>query len=209
MPEKQERSSAETAEEQIRRIQKIVDYQIREYPVEVLVDKHLMGQEEGTNEIFIPDYQRDLVWAENQQSRFIESILMGLPIPYLFVADVSSEDEDLSGRVEVVDGTQRMFSGNVDSKSLKGIGEIYGFRTLVPAKTRDGADLLPIKTNRNDLAHGFKSFEEIGRAYPTRELLAIAMRATAYMAAILQNVDSYLDEAGYLLASQGADTSVI
>ncbi|MFL0670490.1 MAG: DUF262 domain-containing protein [Erythrobacter sp.] len=98
----------EQGEEQIRAHMRDVDYSIREYPIEVLVPKYLVGAETGTNEIFVPDYQRSFVWSTKQQSRFIESVLIGLPIPYLFVADVGSEDEDLSGRLEIVDGTQRI-----------------------------------------------------------------------------------------------------
>jgi len=95
-------------EDQIRTHAKDVDYKIREYPIEVLTNKYLNGSEDGTNEIFVPDYQRNFVWPLNHQSRFIESVLIGLPIPYLFVADVGSEDEELAGRLEIIDGTQRI-----------------------------------------------------------------------------------------------------
>ena len=93
----------------------------------VLVDKYINGAEDGANEIFVPDYQRNFVWPLRMQSRFIESILIGLPIPYLFVADVSNEDEELSGRLEIVDGTQRIrtltaFSQN-DLRLLFGLGK--------------------------------------------------------------------------------------
>ncbi|HZG45539.1 MAG TPA: DUF262 domain-containing protein [Allosphingosinicella sp.] len=102
------RRAQEEGEDQIRAHMRDVDYTIREYPIEVLVGKYLDGAENGTNEIFVPDYQRSFVWSEKQQSRFIESVLIGLPVPYLFVADVGSEDEELSGRLEIVDGTQRI-----------------------------------------------------------------------------------------------------
>lgn len=96
------------AERQIRALQQKVDYTVREYPIEVIVEKYLKDEKEGKNEIFVPDYQRDLVWDDKRQARFIESMLIGLPIPYLFVADVGSEDIDLEGRLEIVDGTQRI-----------------------------------------------------------------------------------------------------
>src|SRR5580698_1841701 len=96
------------AEQQIRELQRDVDYQVREYPIEVVVQKHFDGREDGTNELFVPDYQRDLVWDERNQSRFIESLLIGLPIPYVFAADVNSGDEEVAGRLEIVDGTQRI-----------------------------------------------------------------------------------------------------
>lgn len=95
----------ENSEVQIRQLQRVVDYQIREYPIEVVVEKHITGIEDGTNEIFVPNYQRDFVWSDVKQSKFIESLLIGLPIPYVFVADVGNEDEEIAGRLEIVDGT--------------------------------------------------------------------------------------------------------
>ena len=127
-------AETDAAEAQIRERQKDVDYQIREYPVEVVVHKHLEGREQGLNEIFVPDYQRDLVWPEEHQSRFIESLLIGLPIPYLFVADVGADSEDLSGRLEIVDGTQRIrtiarfLSDEFELQGLKKLTALNGFR---------------------------------------------------------------------------------
>lgn len=54
-------------------------------------------------DLFItPEYQRVFRWSNFQQTRFIESVLLGIPIPPIFVA----EDDD--GRWEVVDGLQRI-----------------------------------------------------------------------------------------------------
>jgi uncharacterized protein with ParB-like and HNH nuclease domain len=96
----------ETAEAEIRDKRKPVDYNTLEYPVEILVQKYVEGIDEDKNELFIPDYQREMSWDEDRQSKFIESVLLGLPIPYIFVADIS-ESEDLA-RLEIIDGTQRI-----------------------------------------------------------------------------------------------------
>lgn len=99
------------AEEEIREKQKIVDYDTKEYPVEVLVQKYRDGLYEDTNELYIPDYQREMIWEEHRQSKFIESIVLGLPIPYIFVADLRPKDDDEAvdlARLEIVDGTQRI-----------------------------------------------------------------------------------------------------
>lgn len=54
-------------------------------------------------ELYItPEYQRVFRWSKFQQTRFIESILLGIPIPPVFVA------EDDEGKWEVVDGLQRI-----------------------------------------------------------------------------------------------------
>ncbi|MDR4498351.1 MAG: DUF262 domain-containing protein [Candidatus Scalindua sp.] len=52
--------------------------------------------------IITPEYQRLFRWHPTQKSRFIESILLGIPTPAIFVA------EDESGVWELVDGLQRV-----------------------------------------------------------------------------------------------------
>ena len=49
-----------------------------------------------------PDFQRFFRWSDHQKSTFIESILLGIPIPPIFV----SQRED--GVWDVVDGVQRL-----------------------------------------------------------------------------------------------------
>lgn len=89
---------------QIVSLQKITDHQIREFPVSVIVDKFQRGLETDEAEMYIPDYQREFVWTNLQKSRFIESLLLNIPIPYVFVADIGNDD----GRLEIVDGSQRI-----------------------------------------------------------------------------------------------------
>lgn len=97
----------EAAEVEIREKQKPVDYDTKEYPIEILVQKYMEGIDNDINELFIPDYQRDMVWDDERQSKFIESLLLGLPIPYIFVADVRDDEND-EARLEIIDGTQRI-----------------------------------------------------------------------------------------------------
>ena len=52
--------------------------------------------------ILNPDFQRDFLWDVPTQSKLIESILMRIPLPVLYLA----ENDD--GKVVVVDGLQRL-----------------------------------------------------------------------------------------------------
>ncbi len=97
---------ADLVEAQIAELQKETDYEIREWPIEVLVEKFTNGRETDSSEIFIPDYQREMVWSPKQQSRFIESILIRLPVPFIFAADVGTGDR--AGALEIIDGSQRL-----------------------------------------------------------------------------------------------------
>ena len=49
-----------------------------------------------------PSYQRLFRWSSSQKSRFIESLLLGIPVPPLFVAT------NADGHWELVDGLQRV-----------------------------------------------------------------------------------------------------
>ena len=126
----------EIAEAEIRDKRKSVDYRTLEYPIEIIVDKYLAGIDEDENELFIPDYQREMAWDDDRQSKFIESIFLGLPIPYIFVADSVAdtlESEDLA-RLEIIDGTQRIrtlsrfIRNQLQLSNLKELESLNGFK---------------------------------------------------------------------------------
>ena len=70
-----------------------------DYPVDGLV-KRLQN-----DDIIVPSFQRGYVWTWKQASRFIESLLLGLPVPGIFL---SKEDE--TSKLLVIDGQQRLRS---------------------------------------------------------------------------------------------------
>lgn len=121
------------AEDEIRRQQKDIDFETKEFTVELVIHKYHDGREDNNNELFVPDYQRDFVWDERRQSRLIESIILGFPIPYIFMADMSSQDPELDGRIEIVDGSQRIrtlhafIHNNLVLQELKTLPELNGF----------------------------------------------------------------------------------
>jgi len=97
----------DASELEIREKQQHVNYDTKEYPVEILVQKYVTGKDDDTNEFFIPDYQRDMIWDDERQSKFIESLLLGLPTPYIYVGDIYDDENDLA-RLEIIDGSQRI-----------------------------------------------------------------------------------------------------
>lgn len=78
--------------------------QIKYWTVEPTVELHAQKMKSG--DYFIPAYQRELTWESDKQSKFIESILMGLPIP--FITGVEEPGEESS--IAIVDGGQRLRS---------------------------------------------------------------------------------------------------
>ncbi|MGA5900471.1 DUF262 domain-containing protein [Streptomyces venetus] len=86
----------DAAEQQIADQSKRIDFYITEYSVEILANKMKSG------EYVVPDYQREFTWEPERKSKFIESLIMGLPIPFIFFWEM----ED--GKLEIVDGSQRL-----------------------------------------------------------------------------------------------------
>ncbi|UEA86159.1 DUF262 domain-containing protein [Alistipes senegalensis] len=59
----------------------------------------LRRKEQG--KIIVPEFQRNHVWKPQQKSRFIESLILNIPIPPFYVS------QDLEGKWIMVDGLQR------------------------------------------------------------------------------------------------------
>lgn len=98
----------EEAETEILKQSRIVRYDTKDYTIGYLVSEFNPNKESSeevysVNKMFvIPEYQRNSIWAPVDKSLFIESILLGLPIPFLFFC----ERDD--GTTEIVDGVQRI-----------------------------------------------------------------------------------------------------
>ena len=95
-----------------------------------------------------PEFQRFFRWSEEQKSRLIESILLGIPIPSIFV----SQRED--GVWDVIDGLQR----------LSTIFELVGV-----LKDENGEILPPLTLTPNP-PMGCVRAGRIGTREPTREI---------------------------------------
>jgi uncharacterized protein with ParB-like and HNH nuclease domain len=101
----------ESAEEQIKEIQVDYSYRIADFSIGELLKKFVLkGQEpnfedDAISGLYVPKYQRDFIWLEKMQSKFIESLFMGVPIQPLFAFEL---DED--GNLELLDGVQRLSS---------------------------------------------------------------------------------------------------
>lgn len=122
-----------------------------------------------------PEFQRFFRWSLFQKARFIESILLGIPIPPIFVAQTES------GIWDVVDGLQR----------LSTIFEFFGIlkdedgKTL-PALTLEGVKYLPSLKDKkwDDPDDPENSFTVTQRLYVKRSRIdvSIILRESEQMA---------------------------
>ena len=108
-----------------------------DYPVDSLVNRI------NSKVIFVPPFQRKFVWDIFEASKFIESLILGLPVPGIFLSK-----EQNTNRLLIVDGQQRLLSlhsfyrNNFKSEEFKLVGvqadlagKTYG-DLAIPDKTR-------------------------------------------------------------------------
>ncbi|MEG4810444.1 DUF262 domain-containing protein [Microcoleus sp. F8-D3] len=92
-----------------------------------------------SEDVFIPDFQRAYVWKPKQAARFIESLLLGLPVPGIFLAK-----ERETKKLLVIDGQQRLrsllyfyqgkFPNSRQSFALKGVHKQFEKETYKSLK---------------------------------------------------------------------------
>jgi len=78
-------------------------YEIRTLGADFTLE--LLSQKINSGEIIVPDFQRQYVWPIKKASKLIESFLLGLPVPQVFLYQEASKRDLL-----VVDGQQRLLT---------------------------------------------------------------------------------------------------
>lgn len=124
-----------------------------------------------------PEYQRQFRWPAENQSRFVESVFLGIPVPSLFMA--ANKD----GSWELIDGVQRLSSlihfvgtleqiekfGLEEPLKLKGLGILTDFNNntfhKLPTSIQIKFSLRPLKvttlSDKSDLKVRFDLFERL------------------------------------------------
>ena len=122
----------------------LVEYDIASYPSDfTLSGLQKMWQDDG---IAIPDFQRSFVWTIYQSSKLIESFLIGLPVPPIFLYI------DNANRNLVVDGQQRLLSvvfylegffGPENEKGKRQVFRLLGLNSKSPYYNKQFNELQP------------------------------------------------------------------
>ncbi|MGI2181782.1 DUF262 domain-containing protein [Shewanella oncorhynchi] len=119
-------------------IERTVKTQTIEYDLETMVKKI------ERNIIKLnPDYQRRHRWSEQTSSRLIESLILNIPVPFIYISqdiDVDEEVDDEVARYSVIDGQQRLtaiynfFKSKFELEGLEVLTDLNGskYNTLPP-----------------------------------------------------------------------------
>ncbi len=122
----------------------VAEYKITSFGIDYDVDGIVRRLEQGT--IDLPEFQRTYVWPIRRASKFIESLLMNLPVPGIFLYREHASHKQL-----VIDGQQRLeslrrfYEGVFDNKEFALIGVRKQFEGLTYQDLTDEQ-----KTNLDD-----------------------------------------------------------
>ncbi|HEL3815769.1 TPA: DUF262 domain-containing protein [Stenotrophomonas maltophilia] len=109
-----------------------------EYDLETLVKRISKGSIK-----LDPDYQRRHRWSNEMSSRLVESLILNIPIPVIFISqdvDVDEETDEATSRYTVIDGQQRLtaifdfMKGEYPLEGLEVLEELNGsfYKDLPP-----------------------------------------------------------------------------
>ena len=114
-----------------------------------------------------PDYQRDYVMTDKQASKLVESVLMGIPIPTVYLC------EELDSTYTIIDGQQRMTSfvrflkNEFALKGLEEMSDLNGKKFLELEKgiqrAIKGSTLSAIILLKNSQDIKYEIFERLNR----------------------------------------------
>ncbi|WP_134990228.1 GmrSD restriction endonuclease domain-containing protein, partial [Streptococcus mitis] len=148
--------------------------------------------------IKVPDMQRGFVWSKLQASRLIESILMGLPLPSIFLVQI---EEDGRKKYLVIDGLQRITAINSFIKN----------RRLPNSKLKNSAGFALSGVNKKFDGKTFDELDSEGLA-DNLELNTINViefkQSSPYTESAIYQVFERLNSGGTSLTSQQIRNSI-
>lgn len=141
-------------------------YEIATYPADFTLE--VLHSKWENDDLVIPKFQRGFVWSQNQASKLIESFLVGLPVPAIFLYTERATERSL-----VVDGQQRLrtvfdfFEGKFgpERKGKHTVFRLTGLSEDSPYVNKTYADLVS-----GDEAASRRLRDSVLRAFIVRQL---------------------------------------
>jgi uncharacterized protein with ParB-like and HNH nuclease domain len=142
-------------------------YEVITYPADFTLEGLVSKYRKGS--MTVPGFQRNFVWTIKQASRLIESFLLGLPVPAIFLFTDEVNNEQL-----VIDGQQRLMSvvyffegyfGEPDKKGRRKVFKLTGLNENSPYFNKTYADL-----EESDQAAFNKLNDSVLRAFVVKQL---------------------------------------
>jgi len=142
-------------------------YEVITYPADFTLEGLVSKYKKGT--MSVPGFQRNYVWNLKQASRLIESFLLGLPVPAIFLFTDEHKNEQL-----VLDGQQRLmtivyfFDGYFGEPDAKGRKKVFKLTGLNPSSRY--ADKTYVDLEQTDSAAFNKLNDSVLRAFVVKQI---------------------------------------
>lgn len=142
-------------------------YEIATYPADFTLE--VLRSKWNSGEIFIPPFQRGYVWNQVQASKLIESFLVGLPVPSIFLYTERDSEKSM-----VVDGQQRLrsvfyfFEGYFGEANHKGTRTVFSLKGLNADSPFAGKTFEQLENDDPSAARRLKN--SVLRAFVIRQL---------------------------------------
>lgn len=142
-------------------------YEVITYPADFTLEGLVSKYKKGS--MTVPGFQRNYVWNVKQASRLIESFLLGLPVPAIFLFTDEVNNEQL-----VIDGQQRLMSvvyffdgyfGEPDKAGRRKVFRLTGLNEKSPFYNKTYAEL-----EDTDQASFNKLNDSVLRAFVVKQL---------------------------------------
>lgn len=110
----------------------------------------------------------------------------------------------------ISDDTRDFISGNLNIEKIEELADKFGFSKQIIVKifgryTKcQGVD--DSYRHRNDLAHGSKSFSEVGKDKTSRELRYAYQEVVRYLSGLIDNVERFLSEKAHMVQNSTTDS---
>jgi len=153
----------------------------------------------GCLESLYDDISDNEISYEELKQEIQKEVLSGLIKKYETGNKLHSVVEsDFNQRAPVASlNIRKIFNGNIDSKKVYTIRDIYGVSIANNPNHRNGVDITTFKDARNDLAHGNVSFSEYGDSNPYTDTISKSGRVSEYLRAVIYGFDDYIEQKNY------------
>lgn len=142
-------------------------YEVITYPADFTLEGLVRKYKKGS--MIVPGFQRNYVWNIKQASRLIESFLLGLPVPAIFLFIDDERNEQL-----VIDGQQRLMTivyfldgyfGEADSNGKRKVFKLTGLNEKSPYYNKTYDEL-----EETDIAAFNKLNDSVLRAFVIKQI---------------------------------------
>lgn len=105
--------------------------------------------------------------------------------------------EAMAGTTLALDPKRLPLSGNIDARVVRDLCDKHGWELKVDRRAKGGVELGTVKTQRNALAHGEKSFVECGQSYAVSDIARIAAECFRFLGGFIRSVERFESKSAF------------